>query len=124
MGITRGSWVHLKVDPTTARLKPGTTRARRPDYNQHHIIDPRTGSSPTTVASVTVIAPSAMLADALATAALVLGPERGLSLLEQLEVEGLIIDANLELRRTAGWPDVSAEAPAESGPVNRRRGEG
>ncbi len=40
----------------------------------HHILDPRTGASANGVASVTVIAPTAMLADALATAAFVLGP--------------------------------------------------
>ncbi|MCA9188898.1 MAG: FAD:protein FMN transferase [Pirellulaceae bacterium] len=39
-----------------------------------HILDPRTGVGLTTQASATVIAPSAMLADALATTACVLGP--------------------------------------------------
>jgi thiamine biosynthesis lipoprotein len=59
---------------------------------------------------VTVIAASAMLADALATAALVLGPERGLALLEQLQVDGLIVTASLEMIRTAGWPALSSGA--------------
>jgi FAD:protein FMN transferase len=76
------------------------------ETHEHHIIDPRTGSSPANVASVTVIAASAMLADALATAAFVLGPERGLALLEQLDVDGLMVDDNLELRRTKDWPGV------------------
>ena len=39
-----------------------------------HILDPRTGAAAVRVASVTVVAPTAMLADALATAAFVLGP--------------------------------------------------
>jgi FAD:protein FMN transferase len=77
---------------------------------EHHIIDPRTRSSPTNVASVTVIAPSAMLADALATAAFVLGPERGLALLEQLDVDGLIVDDQLELRQTPGWSAFAQNA--------------
>ena len=81
---------------------------------EHHIIDPGTGSSPTRVASVTVIAPSAMLADALATAAFVLGPEHGLALLEELEVDGLIIDRGLQLRQTTGWSGLSAVAAATS----------
>ena len=88
---------------------PGTTI-------QHHIVDPRTGSSPPQVASVTVIAPSAMLADALGTAAFVLGPERGLRLLEQLGVDGMIITPDLEQSHTAGWTDwspISVEAAGE-----------
>ena len=40
----------------------------------HHIIDARTGLSATTAASVTVVAPLAIVADGLATAAFVLGP--------------------------------------------------
>jgi thiamine biosynthesis lipoprotein len=84
------------------------------DYEKgDHIVDPRTGSSPATVASVTVIAPSAMLADALATAAFVLGPERGLALLEQLEVDGLIIDASLQLRRTTSWSTFALNATVD-----------
>ena len=47
----------------------------------HHIIDPRTGAPATALASVTVVAPSAMLADALGTAVFVLGPAEGLELL-------------------------------------------
>ena len=100
---------------------------------EHHIIDPRTGSSPAAVASVTVIASSAMLADALATAAFVLGPERGLALLNQLEVDGLIVTSALELVHTAGWPHLAAPASeadvvhgslGEGGPAQRSLGEG
>lgn len=58
---------------------------------EHHIVDPRTGRSPRAVASVTVVAPSAMVADALATAAFVLGPEEGLRLLEHQGVAGIVI---------------------------------
>ncbi len=57
----------------------------------HHILDPRTGSSAKTVASVTVIAPTAMLADGLATAAFVLGADNGIRLFERLGVDGLIV---------------------------------
>ncbi len=46
-----------------------------------HIIDPRTGLGSTTAGLVTVIARDAMTADAMATALVVLGPERGTSLL-------------------------------------------
>ena len=49
-----------------------------------HTIDPRTGRPVThSLASVTVISPSAMHADALATGLLVLGPEAGYALAER-----------------------------------------
>ncbi|MGQ9559686.1 MAG: FAD:protein FMN transferase [Candidatus Oleimicrobiaceae bacterium] len=50
----------------------------------HHILDPHTGWPARSCASVTVLANSAMEADALSTALFVLGPERGLSLAERL----------------------------------------
>ncbi len=68
----------------------------------HHIIDPRTGSSAGELASVTVRAPTAMVADALATAAFVLGPTEGRSLLERHGVEGLLFTPSLERFTTAG----------------------
>lgn len=54
--------------------------------------------------SATVIAPSAMVADALSTAAFVLDPREALDLLERMEVQGLIIDADLREHATAGFP--------------------
>jgi thiamine biosynthesis lipoprotein len=69
----------------------------------HHILNPRTGSSANAVASVTVIAPTAMLADALATAAFVLGPGDGIRLFHRLGVDGLIISPTLELYATRGF---------------------
>jgi thiamine biosynthesis lipoprotein len=48
-----------------------------------HIVDPRTGLGLTTRSSVTVVAPSGTVADGLATAASVLGPEKGLKLIEE-----------------------------------------
>jgi thiamine biosynthesis lipoprotein len=47
-----------------------------------HIVDPKTGLGLTERCSVTVIAPDGITADALATAVTVLGPERGLKLIE------------------------------------------
>jgi thiamine biosynthesis lipoprotein len=62
---------------------------------EHHILDPRTGRSPRDVASVTVIAPTAMLADGLSTAAFVLGADAGLRLLEAHGVRGIVITSSL-----------------------------
>lgn len=47
-----------------------------------HIVDPKTGLGLTDRSSVTVVAPDAMTADALASAVSVLGPKRGLALVE------------------------------------------
>jgi thiamine biosynthesis lipoprotein len=58
-----------------------------------HIIDPRTGWPARGLVSVTVVCPSAELADALATAVFVMGKEKGLDLINQLEgIECLVID--------------------------------
>jgi FAD:protein FMN transferase len=57
-----------------------------------HMLDPRTGWPVEGVYALTVVAPNATAADALSTAAFVLGPERGMTLLNQCAgVEGLII---------------------------------
>jgi FAD:protein FMN transferase len=48
----------------------------------HHIIDPKTGKSPHGVRSVTVIAPTSTLAEGLTKSVFVMGPERGLALVE------------------------------------------
>jgi FAD:protein FMN transferase len=73
-----------------------------PGGGKHHILDPRTGDSARAVASATVVASSAMLADALATAAFVLGPERGIDLLHRLGVDGLIVTPELQCYETRG----------------------
>lgn len=67
------------------------------DYERgSHILDPRDPGAAPRIASATVIAPNAMLADALATAAFVLGPRQGIELLERMGVEGLLVTPDLE----------------------------
>ena len=62
------------------------------DYRHHHLFDPRTGWSPTELASVSVMAPSAMEADALSTAVFVLGLKKGKALIESLpEADALFV---------------------------------
>ncbi|MBN1140974.1 MAG: FAD:protein FMN transferase [Deltaproteobacteria bacterium] len=70
----------------------------------HHLFDPRTGYPARASQSVTVLAETAMLADALATAAFVLGPQEGLALLERFPgVEGLIVGSDGRPATTAGF---------------------
>lgn len=60
----------------------------------HHIIDPRTGYPAAACRSVTIWAPSALLADAIDDAVFILGPEAGLKLVESTEgVGAVIVDA-------------------------------
>lgn len=57
-----------------------------------HIIDPRTGMPTKGILSVTVFAPKAELADALATSIFVMGSEVGLNMINQLpDVEAIIV---------------------------------
>lgn len=75
------------------------------DYERGpHVIDPRSQRPAPAVASATVIAPSAMLADALGTAAFVLGPEEGIALLSSHGLHGLIVTPALQRFETPGWP--------------------
>jgi thiamine biosynthesis lipoprotein len=65
-----------------------------------HVLDPRTGRPVTNgVVSVSVLAPDCTLADGLATAAMVMGAETGVALLERLpDVEGLVVVATKDGR--------------------------
>jgi thiamine biosynthesis lipoprotein len=57
-----------------------------------HVIDPRTGEPATVLASVTVIGPDLAIADAFATAVVVLGPEEGMRwLATRVGYEGMAI---------------------------------
>ena len=77
----------------------------------HHILDPRTGFPSRGCMSATVVAPEAATADALATALCVLGPERGLELVESLSrVEALLVGLDGEVHASTGL--ISALAPA------------
>jgi len=60
----------------------------------HHIIDPKTGYPATACRSVTVWAPDATTADGVDDAVFILGPERGLELVESLDgVGAVVVDA-------------------------------
>jgi thiamine biosynthesis lipoprotein len=70
----------------------------------HHTVVPSTGRSPDGAASVTVRAPTAMEADALATAVLVLGPEAGCRLLSAFpSAECLVLTREGFHHRSARW---------------------
>jgi thiamine biosynthesis lipoprotein len=61
----------------------------------HHILDPRTGEPARGCRSVTIVADNATLADALSTGVFVLGPDKGMALIERLpRIEGVIVTSD------------------------------
>lgn len=68
----------------------------------HHVLDPRTGWPARGLRSATVVARDATTADALSTALLVLGPERGLAAAERLGAEAVLVDDAGRLHATPG----------------------
>ena len=105
--------------PALARLQlTGRAVATSGDYRNvrevegrvvAHAIDPRTGRPiDHATGSVTVVAADCGTADALATAALVLGAEEGLALLERLEgVEGLVLERDPGAEDGLRWHTTS-----------------
>ena len=75
-----------------------------PDLNHHHIIDPRSGYSVPQLASATIVAPTCMQADALATSLMVLDIQEGLSLIESLDkIEAYLVSKELKVFPTQGF---------------------
>lgn len=74
------------------------------DFSKNHIFDPRTGLSPSELASVSIAAPTAMQADALSTAAMVLGADRTLALIGSLDnVDALMVLKQGRVIRSQGF---------------------
>jgi thiamine biosynthesis lipoprotein len=69
----------------------------------HHIIDPDTGEPSQGSRSVTIMAKTASLADALDTGIFILGPEKGMALIERLNgVEGVIVTSSNNVLVSSG----------------------
>ena len=69
----------------------------------HHILDPETLLPVRRCRSVTVVAKTGVLADGLDTGIFVMGPERGMALVERLEgVEAVIVDNAGEVLISSG----------------------
>ena len=92
----------LRVSDLAVCTSGDYARRSATDSAGHHIIDPRSGASPHDLASVTVVAQTAMVADAVATAAFVLGPVDGLEFCERLGVDALMLSSSCERYATRG----------------------
>ncbi len=78
------------------------------DARYHHIIDPRTGYPAHHVRTVALVADRAATADALSTAVFVLGPARGLKLVESLpNVEAMVVDSEHRLHLSSHMSDLA-----------------
>ena len=72
----------------------------------HHILDPRTGQPARLCRSVTIASDSPVLADAVAKGVFILGPEKGMALVERLpKVGAVIVTANNEVLVSSGLKD-------------------
>ncbi|MCG6934490.1 MAG: FAD:protein FMN transferase [Proteobacteria bacterium] len=69
----------------------------------HHILSPATGKSAHATRSVTVLGPDATTTDALSTTVFVLGPERGIRLIDSLAgIDAVVIDARGKMHYSSG----------------------
>lgn len=81
----------------------------------HHIIDPATGKSPHAVRSVTVIGPDTTLTEGLTKSLFILGPERGIALIdERHDADAVIVASDGKV-----WYSKGLAPPAAAGTGGR-----
>lgn len=74
----------------------------------HHIVNPRTGLSPHADASVSVMAPTTMEADALSTTVFVMDQGEGIRFIDSLpRYTCLILSATGKIRKSRGWKSTA-----------------
>ncbi|MCB2017990.1 MAG: FAD:protein FMN transferase [Hydrogenophaga sp.] len=93
----------LRGDGRAVATSADRRSAFTPDLRHHHIFDPASGDSPPALSSVTVLAPSAMLADALTKVMFVAGPQEIPALAKAWQVGVLWVD---KAGRWQATPDV------------------
>jgi thiamine biosynthesis lipoprotein len=82
----------------------------------HHILDLSTGQPARLCRSVTIVAKSPVLADAVAKGVFILGPVKGMALVERLpDLEAVIVSASNEVLVSSGLKDrfVLVHPPAD-----------
>lgn len=79
----------------------------------HHLLDPRTGRSPSALRSVTILAADGLTSEAMSKCLFVMGLEAGMRLVEsQPGVDAVVVDAQGHLHYSSGLLDGAA-APAQ-----------
>lgn len=66
----------------------------------HHLLNPKTGYPAEGCQSVSIITKEGVFTDALATGIFILGPERGLKVLEEMGFDGVIVDSTGKIHIT------------------------
>ena len=94
---------HPRKDRTVIEVVHASNQAvcTSGDYERgRHVLNPGLHVPATGVASATVIAPTAMLADAASTAAFVLGPDEGIAFCRRIGVKAVLFTPDLERYET------------------------
>ncbi|MBC7455574.1 MAG: FAD:protein FMN transferase [Massilia sp.] len=95
----------LRLDGRCLSTSGDYASAFTPDFVHHHIFDPASGDSPLELASVTVVAPSAILADGLSTAFMVMGARNAHALAARLDgVDLMTINKRGVRWKSSGFP--------------------
>jgi FAD:protein FMN transferase len=104
------SWASFRVEHAAVATSGG-------DQRPGHIFDPRTGRPAAGVLAATVVASTGIEADALSTAVYVLGPDRGLRLLESRGAAGFVLlrEAGTRVIRTTPGFTATQSLVAASG---------
>lgn len=66
----------------------------------HHILNPKTGYPADSCRSVSVIAKEGAVTDPFSTGIFILGPEKGIKLLEDMRIDGIIVDKDGKIHTT------------------------
>ncbi|MBK7614049.1 MAG: FAD:protein FMN transferase [Burkholderiales bacterium] len=75
----------------------------RDGVRHHHVLNPRTGESPRSLHSVTILAEDGLTSEALSKTVFVLGLHRGMALIESLPgVDAVVVDAEGALHFSSG----------------------
>jgi FAD:protein FMN transferase len=78
----------------------------RDGVRYHHVLDPATLRPARGCQSVTIVAKEGVMADGLDTGIFVMGPEKGMALIERLaDVEGVIVDGDGRILVSSGLKD-------------------
>jgi thiamine biosynthesis lipoprotein len=84
----------------------------------HHILDPRTGASASSVRSVTIIAPDGLTSEGLSKSLFVLGVQKGMRLIEaQPGVDAVVVDSAGVLHYSAGLRPAAPAPDATQKPA-------
>ncbi|MFO1218000.1 MAG: FAD:protein FMN transferase [Burkholderiaceae bacterium] len=81
----------------------------------HHLIDPRTGESPRTVRSVTILAADGLTCEALGKCVFVMGLDKGMRWVESLPgVDAIVVDAAGALHVSSGLMDARPQREGDT----------